>query len=405
MNARDICLPGFQGFPIQFTNWASLDKTSITEANDIKLQFSPSEIPATYVKESGALSLNGGTNSFFMGGTTYTIKIARFSKPKQEGISEFSNPTIAAEFQLWGTPSSANAGNVPDLAVLVIPLKQGGAETNPGTAIIDLVSGRAVPLLYTIPQGPNTNIIRYSTCVETDNTEKGSKKTIRIAVAYWSSGAVFTQEQYRSIQARLGSTDLAPNGVPNILGFSLLTSYTTNVLEDGTKQKADRRYKIKHDVLQPYTPTAPKDLTTIHKKDGVFLIQGFRLTKELSNDTRNYKCVAIKPSRDIVNGQLQIDPSTGKRLDQELADSAEQTAASSPEAPTSAAITTLMNVLIGIGILLGITIIAGLLVFVGTWTFTRKSNQIPPVAKEVQHMINAMPQELVTAIPNKLGSK
>jgi uncharacterized protein YneF (UPF0154 family) len=241
--------------------------------------------------------------------------------------------------------------------------------------------------------------------VETNNTDPNSKRTIRIAVAYWTTGATFTQDQFKPIQARLGSDTLAPYGVPNILGFSLLSSYTTNVLEDGSSQKVDRLYKIKQNVLQPYTPTAPKDLTTIQKKDGVFLIQGFHLTKELSNSTSNYKCVAIKPSRDIVNGQLQIDPSTGKRLDQELTDSEEQTKASLPEPTTSTATDTLMYVLIGIGVLLGIGILAGILVFVGTWTFTRKSNQIPPVAKEVQNMINAMPSKLVNTVPQINSSK
>ena len=399
MDTRDTCLPGFQGFPIQFTNWASLDKASITEANDIKLQFSPSEVPATYVKESGILTLNGGMNSFFMGGTVYTIQVGRFSKPKQEGISDFSNPTIVAEFQLWGTPSSSTSRNVPDLAVLVIPLKMDPVDTPAGSSILNLISGKPVQLLNTIPQGRGTDVIRYSTCVETNDTGAGSKKTIRIAVAYWTAGAKYTQEQGVLVDARLGSSPFAPNGVPNILGYSLLSSYTTNVLEDGSNQKADRQYKIKKDVLQPYTPTTPKDLTTIQKKDGIFLIKDFHLTKELSNSTSNYKCVAIKPSRDIVNGQLQIDPSTGKRLDQELADSEEQTTASLPEKPTSTAIDALMYILIGIGVLLGVGILASILVFVGTWTFTRKSNNLEPTAKNVESMIKAMPQVLVSPVP------
>jgi len=395
MDTRDTCLPGFQGFPIQFTNWASLDKASITEANDIKLQFSPSEVPATYVKESGLLNLNGGMNTFFMGGTIYTVQAARFSKPKQEGISDFSNNTIRAEFQLWGT-ASPNAGNVPDLAVLVIPLKMDPVDTSAGTAILHLVSGKAVPLLATIPQGKGTDLIRYSTCVETNNTEKGSKKTIRIAVAYWTSGAKYTQEQGVLVDARLGKgVTLAPNGVPNILGYSLLSSFNTEVLESGEKRKVDRQYHTKKDVLQPYTPTLPMDLTSIQKKDGVFLIKDFQLKKEISNSTSNYKCVAIKPSRDIVNGQLQIDPSTGKRLDQELADSEEQTNETLPEnSSSSAATASFMSILIGIGIFLGVTILAGLLVMIGTWTFTRKSNNVPPVAKQIKEMIQAMPNKV-----------
>jgi hypothetical protein len=376
MDTRDTCPTGFQGFPIQFTNWASLDKATITEANDIKLQFTPSQVPAKYEKETGIVTLNGGMSTFFMGGTVYTVQVAKFSKPKQEGISDFFNNTIVAEYQVWGIPSSSTAGNVPDLAVLVVPLKMDPVDTPAGSSILNLMSGKPVQLLNTIPQGRGTDIIRYSTCVETDNNDAGSKKTIRIAVAYWTAGAKYTQEQGVLVDARLGSSPFAPNGVPNILGYSLLTSYNTEVLEDGTRIKTDRQYTITKGVLQPYTPTGPKDLTTIQKKDGVFLIKDFQMTKELSNSTSNYKCVAIKPSRDIVNGQLQIDPSTGKRLDQELVDSEEQVKASLPQKPTSTATDTLLYALIGIGILIGVTILAGVLVVVGTWAFTRKSNNV-----------------------------
>jgi hypothetical protein len=95
-----------------------------------------------------------------------------------------------------------------------------------------------------------------------------------------------------------------------------------------------------------------------------------------------------------VNGQLQIDPSTGKRLDQEIADSEEQINATLPESPTSTAKDTFLHILIGIGIILGVTILAGILVMIGTWTFTRKSNNVPPVAKEIKEMIQAMPKKV-----------
>jgi hypothetical protein len=71
-----LCLPGFQGFPIQVTGWQSIaDKEDYIVPSDISLQFSPENLPIKR-NDDGSFILNG-SHTFFMGGTQYFVNNVR----------------------------------------------------------------------------------------------------------------------------------------------------------------------------------------------------------------------------------------------------------------------------------------------------------------------------------------
>lgn len=351
----DTCLPGLQGFPVQITGWSGFtDKISLIIPNDIHLQFSPSEIPMAFDKTTGELSFSGN-NTFFMGGTQYIVKSVRISAAKQEGLASFSVPPIA-EFQIWGNSSATE-----NLAVFVIPVFKKSAESIPGERISAILSGNSVRLIDCIPQGKNTEIVKYSTCIETDRG-----KTVQINVAYWTSGAAITESLAKSFPS-----SLAPAGIPNTFGFRVLTSYVQYADEKQTK--GNRKYLDLHEILQPYQSTIVLSVATAEFRNAFRIISGFETKRsDDSQDTSAYKCIAIDRSRDIVNGKIMVDPKTGKRLDEEIKD-ADMQLQESLEVKPSSARSIWITICIILGTLLGLGILAGLFIFFSQFIFNRKT--------------------------------
>ena len=360
----DTCLPGLQGFPVQITGWSGLtDKTPITAPNDIQLQFSPAEVPMTFDRQTGALTTNG-TSTFFTGGTQYNVRVVRLSQPKQEGLAVFSGNPVA-EFQIWGTPTATSIAAKSDLAVFIIPVIQKPTENTAGQAITDAVTGNSVKLIRTIPEGSDVDVIKYTTCVETDR-----QGTINISVAYWSSGAAITQDMARRIVPT--GTTLASPGIPDILGFKLLSSFIQ--LNDEARTKSNRVYSQNAGINQPYTSMITVSAASPEFQTGFRLIRDFDQKKVSSRDTSAYKCIAIDRGRDIKNGQLLIDPKTGERMDKEIqnAEAIQQDSLSAPK-PTIGAGDLWLKVCIGIGIILGITLLA-LLIYGIHYIFLEKKD-------------------------------
>lgn len=344
------CTAGLQGFPIQVSGLNSLTldaKQALQTPNDIDLQFSPSESPIQYDKNTGFFSYHG-ENTFFLGGTQYNLRAMRLCKPKQEGLTTFSEP-VRAELQFWGTPS-ATATATAGLAVLVLPVTVYQVNSAAGASFQALLSGNAVRLADLFPTG---QIVRYVSCLETQ-----SPTTVNLSVAYWSSGIVISSDT-----AKLLPT-LKSNGIPDILGLNFLTVF--ELVPDGAK--INRRYEqtdgIKQTYTKQFTATAPEI------QQGFRLIMNSNISKSTKVDTSeqqklsNYKCVTIDKNRDIQNGKLVINPLTGRPFDKELEEQqAEQSAELEPA--TIGANTIFIRVCIAIGVLIGIGLLAAGLVLVG----------------------------------------
>ncbi len=372
----DTCLPGLQGFPVQITGWSSLtDKSNIVIPNDIQLQFSPANVPMTFDAQTGIISTNG-TSTFFMSGTQYNVRAIRLSQAKQEGLANFSGSPLA-EFQIWGTPSATSQTNTA-LAVLVIPVIQRPTENSAGQAIVDAVTVKAVQLSRCIPQGDGVDVVKYVTCVETENNSR-----INIAVAYWASGAAITQSMNSSIP-----TGTRRPGIPDILGVRMLSSFTQ--LSDEARTKTNRTYNRMAGINEPYSSMVTVSATSPEFQSGFRLIRNFsQQSRSGAQDTTGYKCIAIDRRRDIKDGKLLIDPKTGIRMDEEIQKAAEiQNEATSRAQPKIGAGDIWITVCIVIGSFLGLTLAFAVLYGIFHFFLQRKYLGYEPLAENLQEAIN-----------------
>lgn len=373
------CLPGLQGFPIQVTGWQSIvDKSQFVIPNDISIQFSPSVMPMKYI-QNGSFSING-TNTFFMGGTQYFVNSVRVCKPKQQGLLNSSGTPIG-ELQIWGLPT-ATATSKNTIALLCIPILN-GQDSNAGKTLRKLfITGETLSLQDLLPSGNGTDIVRYTTCVETN------RDTVSIVVAYWSNGMTVSQQTTTVLSANIPTRNDFASGVPKMSNYQLVSSY---VLTEGNGSvqggKGQRTYQEVNGLLQPYSNAVALGATTPEFTAGFRLIKDF---KEISTTTKletsGYKCIAIDRSRDIKNGKLRVDPSTGKRLDEEVNNANAVDIEGTPQA-IIAPKTIVDYIFIFLGVILGILLLSGVLYVIRYMFVTRKSMGLPEAVDETPEAI------------------
>ena len=357
----DVCLPGLQGFPVQITGWSGItDKIPFIIPNDIQIQFSPSETPMAFDKNTGELALSG-SNTFFMNGTQFNVRTVKLSASKQEGLNNFSGDSLA-EFQIWGVPTATSSKS--EISVLIIPIYKKPAENQFGNKIWSAIIGKPTRLIDCIPYGSGTEIVKYTTCIETDQN-----KTININVAYWSSGAIVNEDISRTL-----NTISLKSGIPNVFGFRVLTTFVQYADEKQTKGK--RGYSIENGLLQPYKSSVVLSVASSEFKNAFRIISNFDLKKTMSNlqDTSSYKCVAIDRSRDIKDGKLLIDPKTGNRLDDEIKVAEDQQkGVLETETPTTSVRNIWITICIILGVMLGIGLIAVISILSSQYIFNKKT--------------------------------
>ena len=375
----DTCLPGLQGFPVQITGWSGLtDKVPLVTPNDIQLQFSPSNAVRQFNKTTGEIQQHGNS-TFFMNGIQFTVRQVRLCRPKQEGLASVSGNPVA-EFQIWGFPAGS-VNSVLELAVLVVPVFQNPRDTVAGNAIVAAVTGNSARLESCIPTG--VEVVKYTTCIETN-----TNSTVKISVAYWTAGAQITQEMVRSLPSTL-----PPAGIPDSFGFRVLSSFVQ--FADEKKTKGQRQYQDIQSVLQPYTNSVLLSTATPEFRNAFRIIQNFEIKSGRgSQDTSAYKCVAIDRSRDIKDGKLLIDPSTGRRMDEEVQVAAEQKqeALGKDVPPGASARSIWMTVCIVLGVILGLGILFGIVYMISTHVLTRESAGLPPINAQTAATMAAMPE-------------
>jgi hypothetical protein len=353
----DTCQPGLQGFPIRVEGWVGTpDKSQIIATSDIQLQFSPSETPMKV--ENGILQPHG-TNTFFMGGIQYTVATILYAEPTQQGIASFSG-TVLGEFQIWGSTTTAIGLGTTSVACLLIPIIQTPAGSFTGTKLANLLQGKAGKLVDCIPQGEGADIVRYSTCIETDK-----RSSITIQVAYWTNAAAVTQDQVRSLPQKK-----APAGIPKLAEYKVLSSFTQ--LADEARTKSQRQYTMNGPMLRPYPSVITVNANSREFQTSFRLIQSFSVGPSTSSrDIGAYKCIAIDRQKDIQGGKLLIDPKTGERMDENLKRADEQGTEDVPEATLDVG-DIFLKICIVLGILLGITVLAAFVYFINTFLMKPK---------------------------------
>jgi uncharacterized protein YneF (UPF0154 family) len=375
----DTCLPGLQGFPVQITGWSGLtDKVPLVTPNDIQLQFSPSAAARQFNTTTGEIQQHGNS-TFFINGIQFTVRQVRLCRPKQEGLASVSGNPVA-EFQIWGFPAGT-VNSVLELAVLVVPVFQNPRDTVAGNTIAAAATGNAAKLESCIPTG--VEVVKYTTCIETN-----TNSTVKISVAYWSSGAQITQSTFQTLPK-----NLPPAGIPNIFGFRVLSSFVQ--FADEKKTKGQRQYLNIQSVLQPYTNSVLLSTATPEFRNAFRIIQNFEIkTGRGTQDMSAYKCIAIDRSRDIKDGKLMIDPASGRRLDEEVqvADAQKQEALGKDVAPGASARSIWMTVCIVLGVILGLGILFGIIYMISTHVLTREGAGIPPINVQTAATMAAMPE-------------
>jgi hypothetical protein len=350
----DTCRDGLQGFPVQITGWSSLaDKLTLEMPNDIEIQFAPSQSPIGWLDRAAGLMQLHGQNTIFMGGTQYKVVGLQVCSPKQEGLSNVSTPALF-EFRLWCVPTPNNLSPKSNIVVFIIPVFQKSEKTLAGQAIFDALMGNPVRLESCIPSGNGADIVKYVTCVET--SDKGTKN---ISVVYWSNGAAVNPEMKRALPSTF------PKGsIPNLFGYNFLTTFEQ--YNDEARTKGNRKYLAQGNLLDAYTTTVTLSATSPTFQSAFRIIRNFVLKSQgVDRALDKYKCIAIDRERDIRNGQLVVDPKTGRRLDEEVNLAKEQEAESSYEPPTASARNIFTTIAIIIGVFLGISVLAAIVFFLG----------------------------------------
>jgi hypothetical protein len=381
----NTCLPGLQGFPIQISGWTSeaeSEREKFKIPNDISLQFSPSAVPMNYLSDQGTFQLQG-TNTFFMGGTQFSVRVVRLSVSKQEGLSLNRTTMPYMELHIWGVPVHT-ATNQNQIALLCIPVWEGPMSTPAGTALLNAKRGNATTLEAFIPTGTDlykfpADIMRYTTCVETDGP-----KSMNIVVAYWMNGMTIIQDELNKTFPR----PLPLFGIPLLSSYKFLTSYERT--ESG---KGNRRYDMERGMSIPYSTSVVLSVATPEVRNGFRYISNFVNTQTARSrglpSAQGMKCIKIDRKRDIKNGKLIIDPATGERLE-DMDKEAED--ASGIDVPsTSTPIRKVMEIVfIVIGVILGCSMLGFVLYLIYYNFVTRKSLGEVPTPDNIEELAAAL---------------
>lgn len=313
------------GFPVTVQHISYANTT--VNPNDLVLQFGLTN-KYTFNSATGFIDFYGGTDTFFLGGSQYTLSVIQICSPI---ITNFEKNTPIAQLIFWGRPS-LNSNSKADIAALVIPIYK-STLSFVNLSIKERQSITGLSQLYTSSNSqlylptlfPDDTVYRYTTCIELiDGT---NIKNRSIAVAYWNTGIPWTTDSYPT-----NFTNLSPFGIPLSLTGNIPAAGSFNAdVDPKTVSKPSR--STNGIVTTPYT-------TSIHAITNEYINRFTQMsftTKsqiKTKTSTQDLKCIAIDRSRDIVNGHLVIDPATGKRLDQEINEEDAQNAEFNQEVPS-----------------------------------------------------------------------
>jgi hypothetical protein len=353
------CPLGNRGFPIIVAGLDSSRKLSNTDGttqtpNDIKLQFMKTTIskPQPFIGNYDV----AGSQSFFLGGTQYSLYCMRICKSFDNGVTYGQNLLI--ELHFWGRSKNGNIG------VLIIPFVKSTANSNEFTNLINLINNNSRNDLSSIfPQ--QAEVIRYSTCVEYISGADITNKTI--AVAYWRNGIEVNDNTSISytygIPVGLNSNLNAVNTLSEVGATAERTvSYVENWHLDNPTQSS---------VTRSYTSTIQYTSSDFRNRFR-YCIFTIASTQEAAGQ-KDYKCIAIDRQKDVVNGRIMVDPATGKSLKDSLEeDNAAQASLNviPPSVTTNGDVERTASIIVGV---IGGTILLGIAVFTIRWFITSKT--------------------------------
>ena len=292
--SEGFCLTGNCGFPVVVSGLSSA--TIPQQANDISFQFSSVQI--TFDNVTQVLHIPD-SQSFFIGGSSFMLNTVRICIATPNGLEPNQGNLPSIELQFWGTPS-ANAITNTQAAVLIIPMYGNVTGNAAATNLMTLLGGGAQSLSSVFPE--QDTVIRYTTCIEyrdVNNTSSYKNKTI--AVAYWQNGMRFNFE--------VDSRGFLANGIP----LNITEQQNTYSVNDTTQVVKTISTPIVNAISSvPYTTTVSAGNVEFSSRFTQMTYS--TATASIKKTPKQLKCIAIDRSKDIVNGLLVVDPSTGELL-------------------------------------------------------------------------------------------
>jgi hypothetical protein len=270
----------------------------------------------------------------------------------------YSVQICSASHNSWLLPASNKDKNTEDLVItfynpsltrsyviIVLPIIKNGTRARDPAYLTALGSGQT-PGTFSLGScmpDKKSLFIYYSTCLD-GYTEHQSTQTVSVFVAV--GGISVSPDLMTSIKGKItGGT------VPSItLPFTSYFATETSIIETTDIGK----YVLSTNDLLNYEwiKNKYKDLTV----------------QERDDPSSAYKCVALNPEKDVVDGKIKVDIESGKLLSKVLAERDAVMAASGivPQNP-STALKFNKNMNLALGIFFAILILLGLIYLISSW--------------------------------------
>ncbi len=315
------CIGSIQGFPVNISGLTPALKDSIKRYNDVFLQFKTTPSPWSYVASDGTFTVPEIYNdTFFIGATQFVVKSIRLSKPSHSGYT-MPGQTVVAELQIWGTATSGGAQQ-SDAGVLAIPILRATSSNNAGNTFFNILKNKK-GVLNDIFYKDNLQLIRYTTCISVQSipgtgvTPQNSTKSV--SVAYFLPGIMLTQTQQSVLPSPLKDKGIPQIVFPNMKVYTIVNNDNTLVYQASL-----------NGVFNVYLASEIPATTNVFSSSFLY-IDNFQKGESSKKDdlyTNTFRCMNIDRNKDIVDGKIYVDPSTGQRMDDELKAAEEELKAS-----------------------------------------------------------------------------
>jgi hypothetical protein len=311
------CTGGLQGFPVNINGLTPSLKESIKRYNDVFLQFKDTSSNWTYNTSDGTFFVTNvlDNDTFFIGATQFLVKSIRLSKQCHAGYT-LDGQTLMGELQIWGTPTSGGAQQ-SDAGVLAIPIIR-ATKSNTAGDIFHNIYKSSKGILNDIFYKDNLQLLRYTTCISVRSPEASTKS---VSVAYFLPGLLLTQTQINILPS---VNALKEKGIPQIIFPN--TQVYTSINNDNTIVYGAPT----NNIFNVYVASIISANTDVFKSS-FFYVTDFKKGAPSNNDdlyTNTFRCMNIDRNKDIIDGKIYVDPSTGQRMDDELKAAEEELKAS-----------------------------------------------------------------------------
>jgi len=331
------------------TSGAQQQIKSLTIPTDFSIQWQNNGVQAsvrisvTHTLSSGGLPGVFQIKGFIPDGSTITYGNAQYKCSGIISIVQNQHPTFckddAAKYEMilaFQIINKTTNPSSPDIMLLCRPIVLQSSGSNPPNSFwnaVDMATMRNAPQAASIDMstffGYNASMlmpmITYQTCMpikllKTGGTASYGSLRIRVNVVT-EPIRVFASENGlgKCSSIRKYTLVTTANGPIDIFGYNLIQ------FKDGTGADAFPNQNTKSNLVPNPAPNPISALADVLQKFEILVPEAFlgKTLAEIANaptpqgskrKKRPFKCYTIDPTRDIVDGEIMIDPTTGQSL-------------------------------------------------------------------------------------------